>query len=407
MVRWRTRLGVLLAWFPAALQASPSSLRDLVRAILWCRLIVLLAAFRTARYERRRLVVRKRDRDAVSMRPTLACYDAYNARRDASGRRFACRAKALIQEEPTRPPPGSLGDLLETLQGVCARLSLGWWTYEWCHREEIRQFHQSTTNGPRSPDWSLGKYSGSIGAADDDVPQGLEKAVDTFDIGGQRCDETRTGRKSRVTFGCCRDGATSRTRSAKRSSSKKAAAQSAFLVSVEETALCEYALSVCAPSLCMPESSNATVSRLLSSLEGSCLRRPEGWWEFEFCYKKHVRQYHVENREYVAEFSLGKFEPSSLSTEEDAVVVTTPDDDEPRVEIEYKGGTECDTTTNAKRSTTVRLLCGEKPMFSSVVEDRTCHYVFTVHTPVLCRHPAFAAFYNPSSRPVQCEEVEE
>lgn len=295
-----------------------------------------------------------------------------------------------------------MGELLGALDGLCARLNQGWWTYEWCHRQEIHQYHQDTVNGPRSPNWSLGGYSPKT-SNDGDHPAALDRAVDIFDVGGQRCDETNRGRMSRVTFGCCEDGGPSRARASKRSrkmSTSPSGPRGAYLVSVEETALCEYALSVCAPSLCTSQSSNVTASRLLSTMEGSCLRRPEGWWEFEFCYKKHVRQYHVEDRKYVADFSLGKFQ----GKEEDLVVIAE-DGDEPRVEIEYEGGTECDTTTNAKRATTIKLICGDTPAFLNVVEDRTCHYVFTVQTPALCKHPEFANFFNPNARPVQCDEV--
>ena len=30
---------------------------------------------------------------------------------------------------------------LDTLGGVCSQVHLGWWSYEWCHREEVKQFH--------------------------------------------------------------------------------------------------------------------------------------------------------------------------------------------------------------------------------------------------------------------------
>jgi hypothetical protein len=30
---------------------------------------------------------------------------------------------------------------LDSLGGVCSQVHLGWWSYEWCHREEVKQFH--------------------------------------------------------------------------------------------------------------------------------------------------------------------------------------------------------------------------------------------------------------------------
>lgn len=34
------------------------------------------------------------------------------------------------------------------------------------------------------------------------------------------------------------------------------------------------------------------LSELLMRLQGTCLYRMDGWWTYEFCYKRHVRQYH-------------------------------------------------------------------------------------------------------------------
>ena len=42
-------------------------------------------------------------------------------------------------------------------------------------------------------------------------------------------------------------------------------------------------------------SSSSSLQSLLSPLEGLCFLRLEGWWTYEFCFSKHVRQFHVEN----------------------------------------------------------------------------------------------------------------
>ena len=44
----------------------------------------------------------------------------------------------------------------EALAGVCLTYPKGWWQYQWCHRKEIRQFHEES--GKRTMDWSLGKF---------------------------------------------------------------------------------------------------------------------------------------------------------------------------------------------------------------------------------------------------------
>lgn len=37
---------------------------------------------------------------------------------------------------------------LSVLEGACTVLSRDWWSYEWCHRKEVRQFHLSMPTHP-------------------------------------------------------------------------------------------------------------------------------------------------------------------------------------------------------------------------------------------------------------------
>lgn len=184
-------------------------------------------------------------------------------------------------------------EMLGTLEGACAHRTKGWWTYEWCHRREVRQYHQ--VNSKREPNWSLGSYSRSEGGSEDSPADAVASTVDVFDIGGQRCDETEQGRVARVSFSCCEEEKLSR-KNDRRPAAKKSSRNAirATLSSIRETQLCEYSIVVCAPSLCATQSPNVTAARLLSSLEGKCQPLQDGWWIFEFCYKKHARQYHSE-----------------------------------------------------------------------------------------------------------------
>ena len=51
-----------------------------------------------------------------------------------------------------------------------------------------------------------------------------------------------------------------------------------------------------------------SITSLLQPLTDACFYRFEGWWTYEFCFKKHVRQYHVEsNAKISVDYSLGKF----------------------------------------------------------------------------------------------------
>ncbi|EGB08968.1 hypothetical protein AURANDRAFT_63519 [Aureococcus anophagefferens] len=314
--------------------------------------------------------------------------------RDADGKAFVCRSGSPAAREP-EPGPKTLSEALGQLDGSCAYLNQGWWTYEWCHRRHVRQFHLEAQ--ARSPEWSLGDYTrteledddgGAASSVDAAGSEALSRAVDVFDVGGQRCDETGTGRSSTVHFRCCDGPKPGKATKGKR---KRAAGAEAFITSVDEVALCSYAFAVCSPSLCSPSSPNATASLLLKALEGVCLQRHEGWWSFEFCYKKGARQFHAR------------------AEDDAALVVERGADgwDKARVEVEYERGTPCDigedddSGEKRRRGTTARLVCGDTNALVSVVEDRTCHYVFTVTTPALCKHAAFAT--APNTRPVTCE----
>lgn len=37
---------------------------------------------------------------------------------------------------------------LALLEGACTVLSRDWWSYEWCHRKEVRQFHLNMPTHP-------------------------------------------------------------------------------------------------------------------------------------------------------------------------------------------------------------------------------------------------------------------
>jgi len=61
---------------------------------------------------------------------------------------------------------------------------------------------------------------------------------------------------------------------------------------ISEHAKCEYEIIIDTPYICKQD----IESLLEASLAGKCLRRIVGWWIFEFCYGKYVRQYHEDEK---------------------------------------------------------------------------------------------------------------
>ena len=43
------------------------------------------------------------------------------------------------------------------------------------------------------------------------------------------------------------------------------------------------------------EAEDIELENLLIPLEGTCLYKTKDWWTYEICYKKSIKQYHVEN----------------------------------------------------------------------------------------------------------------
>ncbi|XP_015582774.1 protein OS-9 homolog [Ricinus communis] len=139
-----------------------------------------------------------------------------------------------------------------------------------------------------------------------------------------------------------------------------------------------------------------TPDELLEVLKERCFIRQEGWWSYEFCYQKKLRQVHLEDDKLVQEFVLGVYdEEATAAFNQNLSDVSTVKD--PRSKDasqryhahQYTNGTMCD-LTNQPRETEVRFVCSEpRAMISSITELSTCKYALTVQVPMLCKHLLF------------------
>ncbi|KAB1208938.1 Protein OS-9 [Morella rubra] len=126
------------------------------------------------------------------------------------------------------------------------------------------------------------------------------------------------------------------------------------------------------------------------------LLEQEGWWSYEFCYQKKLRQFHLEDDKVVQEFVLGEYdEETTAAFNQNISEISTLED--PRSKDasqryhahQYTNGTVCD-LTNQPRETEVRFVCSEsRAMINSITELSTCKYALTVQCPTLCKHPLF------------------
>ena len=42
--------------------------------------------------------------------------------------------------------------------GVCVEFPQGWWTYRWCHKQQVTQYHKGKNGEAMGNSWSLGVY---------------------------------------------------------------------------------------------------------------------------------------------------------------------------------------------------------------------------------------------------------
>jgi len=346
-------------------------------------------------------------------------------------------------------------NVLSDLDGHCETLNTGWWSYQWCHRREVKQFHVDVTQGTIDPEWSLGSYEKSMIKFNDDHQTNQQKKKNKQDqdkyellfqeditdyfINGQNCDETGKGRKTKVDFKCCNDEETQsklRKRNKKKASSTSSSSSEslASFYSITENEVCSYEVIICTPLMCENNhdnnnndgsndnkklNKNDSALTLLNPLKKQCLLRHEGWWSYELCYQKQIRQFHVvtgtdskgkATSHVEGEFVLGKATlelAKDIPVKDEPKYIVSPPIDDPNapfsIEMKYVDGTPCD-LVNTPRTTTIQYVCGNIEAISSIVEERTCHYRMVVTSSHLCKHPSFVQ-RNPSTRSIKCEKT--
>lgn len=116
-----------------------------------------------------------------------------------------------------------------------------------------------------------------------------------------------------------------------------------------------------------------------------CLTGGTGWWKYEFCYGRYVRQFHGDTS-----IILGFFDEDKHKQWMENHKQKQPKPLEQRKQLShfYQGGTICD-KTGKKRETEVVLKCMENAQSPSKVslyllEPQTCQYILGVESPLIC-----------------------
>lgn len=116
-----------------------------------------------------------------------------------------------------------------------------------------------------------------------------------------------------------------------------------------------------------------------------CLIGGTGWWKYEFCYGRYVRQFHGDTS-----LILGFFDEDKHKQWIDSHPQKLPKPIEQRRQLShfYQGGSVCD-KTGKKRETEVVLKCMENAQSPSKVslyllEPQTCQYILGVESALIC-----------------------
>lgn len=158
--------------------------------------------------------------------------------------------------------------------------------------------------------------------------------------------------------------------------------------------------------------------KVLDSRPHWCAYRIEGWWTYEVCYKKKVRQYHVDvmnGNEVSADFLLGKYSDPmkdlGIKNLKNISEWNGADSSDFYVSDICDSGDVCDLENvggplGMKRTVEVRYYCGSssQPMLVSVKEPRSCHYVFDVRMASLCSVPGLTSKVHVPLRQIECQQ---
>ncbi|XP_012633257.1 endoplasmic reticulum lectin 1 isoform X1 [Microcebus murinus] len=130
-------------------------------------------------------------------------------------------------------------------------------------------------------------------------------------------------------------------------------------------------------------------------LSGSyCFHGGVGWWKYEFCYGKHVHQYHEDKDSGKTSVVVGTWnqeEHIEWAKKNTARIYHLQDDGTQTVRMVshfYGNGDICD-ITDKPRQVTVRLKCKESDSPHAVtvymLEPHSCQYILGVESPVICK----------------------
>nr|XP_060618943.1 protein OS-9 isoform X1 [Anolis sagrei ordinatus] len=146
------------------------------------------------------------------------------------------------------------------------------------------------------------------------------------------------------------------------------------------------------------------ISELLKPMEAApCLIKTKDWWTYEFCYGKHIQQYHMEESEIKGDILYLGYYQSAFDWDNETAKASKQHKLKRYHSQTYVNGSKCN--LNGKpREAEVRFLCeeGAGDYIARVDEPQSCSYVLTVHTTRICHHPFLRPPSTASPQTIHC-----
>eukprot|EP00026_Physarum_polycephalum_P015994 Phypoly_transcript_16814.p1 GENE.Phypoly_transcript_16814~~Phypoly_transcript_16814.p1 ORF type:complete len:253 (+),score=20.44 Phypoly_transcript_16814:77-835(+) len=148
------------------------------------------------------------------------------------------------------------------------------------------------------------------------------------------------------------------------------------------------------------------IDNVLKELSNSCILRLSGWFTYEYCYHKHMSQFHQPAKEAPVEqmYYLGVYSTSSPQGEiknlnlervpsSDGTTLT----DLPYYSEMYSDGTPCEIMPFLPRTTEIRYYCGTDKVnvIKEIHEPSSCTYIVEILTNHMCTFSVFKPKFNP------------
>ncbi|XP_066470123.1 protein OS-9 isoform X2 [Tiliqua scincoides] len=137
--------------------------------------------------------------------------------------------------------------------------------------------------------------------------------------------------------------------------------------------------------------------------EAPCLIKTKNWWTYEFCYGKHIQQYHIEESEIKGDILYLGYYQSAFDWDNETAKASKQHKLKRYHSQSYVNGSKCN--LNGKpREAEVRFLCeeGSGDYIARVDEPQSCSYVLTVHTTRICHHPFLRPPSTATPQTIRC-----